>query len=282
MAYTYNVNNLTNLGQLKKLAQRTKTELDALALSMEDAIKYATYSDNTLSLFTSSDGTGTAAFEFNLPEEMFLDQAHTSFVGSFAWSNVTYPGSTNPNLEGKPVMVLAVKGDDTNPNYSFIDMTSLVDTYTAADDSIVVSGYTIGVKIDSTAGNALTLVSGKGLRVDISGKMDKPSSATEGNVAKFDANKNAIDSGIAAADLVTKVSGGTADNLAALDSNGKMADSGIAKGDVVTKVASGTANDFVLLDANGKIKDAGYALATDQNVEDMIHDVWGDPEPSGT
>lgn len=282
MAYTYNVNNLTNLGQLKKLAQRTKTELDALAQSMEDAIKYATYSDNTLSLFTSSDGTGTAAFEFNLPEEMFLDQAHTSFVGSFAWSSASYPGSTNPNLEGKPVMVLAVKGDETNPNYSFIDMTSLVDTYTAADDSIVVSGYTIGVKIDSTAGNALTLVSGKGLRVDISGKMDKPSSATEGNVAKFDANKNAVDSGIAAADLVTKVSGGTADDLAALDSNGKLADSGIAKGDVVTKIASATNNNFVLQDANGKIKDAGYALATDQNVEDMIHDVWGDPESSGT
>lgn len=282
MAYTYNVNNLTNLGQLKKLAQRTKTELDALALSMEDSIKYATYSDNTLSLFTSSDGTGTAAFEFNLPEEMFLDQAHTSFVGSFTWSSASYPGSTNPNLEGKPVMVLAVKGDETNPNYSFIDMTSLVDTYTAADDSIVVSGYTIGVKIDSTAGNALTLVSGKGLRVDISGKMDKPSSATEGNVAKFDANKNTVDSGIAAADLVTKVSGGTADDLAALDSNGKLADSGIAKGDVVTKIASATNNNFVLQDANGKIKDAGYALATDQNVEDMIHDVWGDPESSGT
>ena len=30
MSYSYNVNNLTNLGQLKKLAARTKTEIDAM------------------------------------------------------------------------------------------------------------------------------------------------------------------------------------------------------------------------------------------------------------
>ena len=349
MAYSYNTSNLVNLGQLKKLANRTKTEIEALK---GNAIQYATYSNNTLSLFRNSTGTGTAAFSFNLPEEMFLDQAHTEFVGDFEWSSTLYPGSTDPDLDGKPVMVLAVKGDATNPTYSFIDMEALVDTYTGADDSIVVSSYTIGVQIDPTAGNALTLVSGKGLRVDISGKADKvsgatsgnfagldgngnltdsgkkaadfadanhthtdkadkvdsatagdlagldangnltdsgvaassvltkPASATQDNLASFDANKNPVDSGIAKGDVVTKIASPTANNLIKQDSNGKIADAGVAVGDVQTKLAANayTENNFRLSDANGFAKDAGYGLATDTNVDDMIHDVWGDPE----
>ena len=119
------------------------------------------------------------------------------------WSDATYPGSTNPNLDGKPVMVLAVKGDGTNVSYSFLDMQALVDTYSAADDSVVVNGYTIGVKIDDTAGNALSLVSGKGLRVDISGKADKVQNATAGNLAELDGNGNLTDSGVASEDVIT-------------------------------------------------------------------------------
>ena len=75
-----------------------------------------------------------------------------------------------------------------------------------------------------------------------------------------------------------KPSSATADNLAAFDSSKNPVDSGIAKGDVVTKIASPTNNNLVMQDANGKIKDAGVTLATDQEVADMIHDVWGDPE----
>ena len=329
MAYSYDQTKLTNLKQLKKLAVRTKTEIEAVKTSLADALMYATYSGNKLSFFRNNAGTGTAAFAFDLPEEMFLDQAHTEFVGDFAWSSSDYPGSTNPNLDGKPVMVLAVKGDATNPTYSFIDMTSLVDTYSGADASIVVSGYTIGVQIDSTAGNALTLVSGKGLRVDISGKADKVSNATSGNFAGLDGNGNLTDSGKKAADFAAaththddkadKVSSATSGNFAGLDANGNLTDSGskaadfaaanhthddkadkpssattgnlakfdanknpidsgIAAGNVMQKVASATANDFALLNASGEVTDAGFGLATDTEVDDMIHDVWGDPE----
>ena len=352
MSYTYTTSNLTNLGQLKKLATRVKTELDALQTSVNGALKSATYSNNTLSLFTTADHSGTAAFSFNLPEEMFLDQTATEFVSDFEWSSTLYPGSTDPDLDGKPVMVLAVKGDATNPNYSFIDMEALVDTYTANDDSVTVGSYKIAVKIDSTAGNALTLVSGKGLRVDISGKADKVSGATSGNfagldsngnltdsgkkaadfatadhthsdkadkvssatngdLAGLDANGNLTDSGVAAANVLVKPSTATTDNLAAFNSSKEPVDSGIAKGDVVTKIASPTANNLIKQDSSGKIadagvavadvqqklgsgaftsgnfrtsnasgfaQDAGYGLASDTNVDDMIHDVWGDPE----
>ena len=45
----------------------------------------------------------------NLPSEQFLDLTKTTYVDSFTWSSTTYPNSTNPNLDGKPVLVLALK-----------------------------------------------------------------------------------------------------------------------------------------------------------------------------
>lgn len=78
-----------------------------------------------------------------LPKEQFLDLTKTTFVQSFAWSSTSYPGSTNPSLEGKPVLVLALKNNSDNTvAYSFLNMYELVDTYTA-DSPINVSGRKI-------------------------------------------------------------------------------------------------------------------------------------------
>lgn len=78
----------------------------------------------------------------NLPEEQFLDLAKTEFVENFTWSNTTYPGSTNPNLNGKPVLVLALKDEDGNVAYSFINLEDLIDVYTGTAP-ITVSGSNI-------------------------------------------------------------------------------------------------------------------------------------------
>lgn len=78
----------------------------------------------------------------NLPEEQFLDLTKTEFVESFTWSSTTYPGSTNPNLNGKPVLVLALKDEDGNVAYSFINLEDLIDVYTGTDP-ITVSGSNI-------------------------------------------------------------------------------------------------------------------------------------------
>ena len=78
-----------------------------------------------------------------LPKEQFLDLTKTTFVQSFAWSSTTYPNSTNPNLDGKPVMVLALKNSsDDTVAYSFLNMYELVDTYTGTSP-ITVSGRTV-------------------------------------------------------------------------------------------------------------------------------------------
>ena len=147
-----------------------------------------------------------------LPVEMFLDQAKTRFVQSFAFTQETYPGGTDPNLNGKPVLVLALKTRDHNNNnaetvtYSFLNMETLVDTYTAkAGDSakiLNIAGYEIEVKIDPSNDNAIE-VTANGLKVNISGKADKVANATAGHVASLDANGNLADSGVIAGNILT-------------------------------------------------------------------------------
>ena len=198
---TYDNNNIAKLGALKSLAQRTKTELTALDTKISASFRSLSVSGNTVSFFNSTDATGTALATFNFPEEIFLDQLQTQFVSNFTFSAATYPGATDPNLDGKPVFVLAVKGDaTTNPTltYSFIDVAYLVDTYTAADNSININGYNVNVKISAAANNAITLQN-DGLHVDISGKADRVTNATSGNFAGLDANGNLTDSGVAIA-----------------------------------------------------------------------------------
>ncbi len=196
----YNLNSVLQFGRLVEFGQGIKTELDAMKAVSASAIKYVSVANNTVSFFTSEDGSGTAAFSFNFPNELVLDQLKTQFVPNFAFVANTYQGATDPELDGKPVLVIAIK--DTNAagtvttSYSFLDMTSLVDVYTAADNSINVNGYTIAVKISAAANNALTLQS-DGLHVDISGKIDKVANATAGNITVMKADGSIDDSGYA-------------------------------------------------------------------------------------
>ncbi|MBQ3399565.1 MAG: hypothetical protein IJG51_11805 [Synergistaceae bacterium] len=195
----YNVAQKATVGQLKSLAQRASA---AIAAAIQA-----------------------------LPTEMFLDQAKTAFIPNFVFNGTTYAGASNPNLDGKPVLVLAVKGiDHTNNNaetttYSFLDVSTLVDTYTTAsgDSSkvLTIAGYTvtfnvsadtanavevlndgIAVKVSSTANNAL-VKDANGLFVDITGKADKATNPTAGHVAGLDANGNPTDTGIVAANVLT-------------------------------------------------------------------------------
>ena len=190
MPDTYNVNHTAKVGHLKLLLQDTKARL-------ADTIKYVSASGNTVSFFKTADGSGTAAFSFDFPSELVLDQLKTTFVSNFTFSAETYPGAINPELDGKPVLVIAVKetnGGIATITYSFLDMTSLVDVYTAADNSITINGYTVAVKINPDANNRLTLTA-TGLKVDVDDKADKDTDAVEHNIAWFDANGNAVDSG---------------------------------------------------------------------------------------
>ena len=75
----YDINKLVKLASLKALAERVNTELSTV-------FKSGKVEGNKVKLFTSTDKTGTAAFEFDFPVEMVLDQAKTAFVPKFTWS----------------------------------------------------------------------------------------------------------------------------------------------------------------------------------------------------
>lgn len=216
--------------ELKKKFGATNSRLSAVENSVASAFKSGKVTGNKVELFTSADKSGAAAFSFDFPAELFLDQAKTEFVGNFTFSQETYPGATDPNLNGKPVMVLAVKGDDTT-TYSFLDMAALVDTYAAktegkdASTTITISGYEVEVKVNISAqeGNQLQLKP-DGLyvpapaAVDVSGKADKVVGATEGHLAALDADGNPTDSGVEASKVITEadITDYTAEEIEAL------------------------------------------------------------------
>lgn len=171
-----NVNNLVKVGQLQTVLTRVNTELGL-------TVRSHAVSGNTVSFYGSKDGSGTALFSFDFPEELALQQLGTEIVENFAFSAATYPGATNPNLDGKTVLVLAVKGDKaTNPTvkYSFVDMAKVIKAISAGDNSINVNGYVIKVNISAVTGNLLELKS-DGLYVGSDDtKADKVTGATAG------------------------------------------------------------------------------------------------------
>jgi len=195
---TYDETKFVLLRDLKAEAAKAKAAITAANTLASAGIRSGSVTNNTVSFFTSADASGTAAFSFDFPSELVLDQLKTTFVANFAFNATTYAGATDPNLNGKPVLVIAVK--DTNAagavttTYSFLNMEQLVDVYTAANNSININGYQVSVKISSTTGNRLTL-GADGLMVDVSDKADKAANATAGDVATLDANGNLTDSG---------------------------------------------------------------------------------------
>lgn len=189
------------LGELKK-------KFTSQATDISKAIKSGKVEGNTVNLYTSTDATGTAAFAFDFPAELVLDQAKTGFQPDFVWSEETYPGSTNPNLDGDPVLVMAVKGEANSVTYSFLNMERLMNIYKVKTEGkdpstlITIDGYTIDVKVEVSGqdGNALQSL-GDGLYV----ASPKVSGATAGNLAGLAADGSLTDSGKKPADFVEKI-----------------------------------------------------------------------------
>lgn len=136
-------------------------KIDEIATAGGEALKGVKSDGNTIQFYTDQAMEGSATFTIDLPEEYFLDQTKTVFVEAFTWSAETYPGSTNPKLDGKPVLVLAVKSEDgSEVTYSFINLEKMIDVYTGGQTqtaTIAVSGneITATVRVSATAGNQI-------------------------------------------------------------------------------------------------------------------------------
>lgn len=181
--------------------KRIKKEIDKVAIAAggaSTAFQAVELSGGQVKFYATTDKSGAVVGSFDIPEELFLDQAGTALVDDFTFSSLAYPGATNPYLDGKTVLVLAVKGDKaTNPTikYSFVNLEKLIDTYTAEDNSINIYGYSVKVNISAYTGNLLELKA-DGLYVGTDdNKLDKVVTAVEGNIAMWGASGVLIDSG---------------------------------------------------------------------------------------
>ena len=217
MATTY-----VTLQNLKTYDGNLKTYIDS---DKTKSIKGYLKTDNTWNFYNTDAPTedSTPVFSIDVPVEYFLDQTKTTFVQEFVWSDETYVGSTNPNLEGKPVWVMAVKGDDETVTYSFVNLEALVDVYTAKETNsitVVVSDaneISAEVKISAEEGNIIS-VKEDGIfasveDVDISGKADKLVNPEDGEaiikagqIFVDDGNGNLAASGITLDELKSTVS----------------------------------------------------------------------------
>lgn len=264
----------TTIRNLTAEIKKTFVKKDAFT-PVEDAanaaIKALKVTGNTVNFYTNTGMTGAAAFSMDFPTEMFLDQTKTAFVGKFKFSDTTYPGAADPKLDGKPVMVLAVKGENPDScTYSFLNMAALVDTYKAkatgkdASTTVTIAGYEVDVKVNvsAAAGNALVLKD-DGMyvptpkEVDISGKADKVAGATTGNFAALDGEGNLTDSGKKPADFVAAETG----KRLMTDAEGEKL-AGVSEG--ATKTAASSTNGNVNID--------GKEVVVYAEPENVLHD----------
>ena len=201
----YDVNSVMQFGRLVEFGQGLKAELNKMSLVSASAIKSVGMSVDglTINFYTSTNKTGDVAFSVDFPKELVLDQLKSDFEASFTWSDETYPGSTNPNLDGKPVLIFAIKGTDktgTTTAYKFVNLEALIDTYKIKPgDSakiLAINSETneIEIKISSEPNNAIR-VKDDGLHVDVSGKVDKVQNATAGDVPILTAEGGIASSG---------------------------------------------------------------------------------------
>ena len=198
MATTYvSIENLTRYdGNIKTYVDSDKTK----------SIKGYLKKNNTHNFYnTDAPAEDTVpVFSIDIPTEYFLDQTKTTFVQSFSWSEGLYPGSENPNLDGKPVWIMAVKGDDNSVTYSFVNLEALVDIYTGENTksiTLVVSEdnkISANVNVSAEEGNIISVkddgIYASVTEVDISGKADKLVDPAEG-AAVIKADQILVDDG---------------------------------------------------------------------------------------
>ena len=147
----------------KKSVTLAQLEIAKSYIDRKDAenIKSAEFVDDTLKFYASSDKSGEVVAEITLPEETFLDSSKTEFVSEFSWSITKYPKSTNPELDGKAVLVLAVKTGRT-VRYSFISLDSVVARLVGGDTesmsaSVVDDVVTFAVNVSEIADNRVVI-----------------------------------------------------------------------------------------------------------------------------
>lgn len=183
-----------------------------------------------------------------IPADQFLDLNKTVFANPFSWSSTTYPGSINPNLDGKPVLVLALT-DGENVSYSFLNMEDLIDAY---------------------EGVAPISVNGSQISHDNSGVTAGSYGDSSNQTPNFGDTFKALRSTVDAKGHVTSMSEHTVkipDTLATQESAGLMSAEDKEKLDNVDQLYKTTCgNPIVIDDADGEVKALNVELTPIQDL----------------
>lgn len=208
----------TNPVSGKAVAAYVTDALKAAAAEAQAAFKEVAYSKTTNKLtFTSNDGKTHEVEIDNLPVDLAFDKSGTDGTGLLQLKdkagNVIGTG-VNLDLErfvksgeyNADTKKITLYFDDKKTEKVEIDATALVDIYTGKATTTATTAVSAGneisvdVKISDKTGNILKS-DANGLYVDAvdqSAKMDKDTDAVAENLAKFDADGNAVDAGLKA------------------------------------------------------------------------------------
>ena len=208
----------TNPVSGKAVAAYVTEALKTAAAEAQAAFKEVSYSKTTNKLtFISNDGKTHEVEIDNLPVDLAFDKSGTDGTGLLQLKdkagNVIGTG-VNLDLErfvksgeySAETKKITLYFDDKKTEKVEIDATALVDIYTGKATTTATTAVSAGneisvdVKISNKAGNILKS-DANGLYVDAvdqSAKMDKDTDAVAENLAKFDADGNAVDAGLKA------------------------------------------------------------------------------------
>ena len=208
----------TNPVSGKAVAAYVTDALKTAAAEAQAAFKEVSYSKTTNKLtFTSNDGKTHEVEIDNLPVDLTFDKSGTDGTGLLQLKDKAGNAiGTGVNLDlerfvksgeyNADTKKITLYFDDKKTEKVEIDATALVDIYTGkattTSTTTVSAGneISVDVKISDKTGNILKS-DANGLYVDAvdqSAKMDKDADAVAGNLAKFDADGNAVDAGLKA------------------------------------------------------------------------------------
>lgn len=208
----------TNPVSGKAVAAYVTDALKTAAAEAQAAFKEVSYSKTTNKLtFTSNDGNTHEVEIDNLPVDLTFDKSGTDGTGLLQLKDKAGNAiGTGVNLDlerfvksgeyNADTKKITLYFDDKKTEKVEIDATALVDIYTGKDTTTATTAVSAGneisvdVKISDKTGNILKS-DANGLYVDAvdqSAKMDKDADAVAGNLAKFDADGNAVDAGLKA------------------------------------------------------------------------------------
>lgn len=305
----YSTNGFTNLGQLKKLAQRTKSELDALdtrvgaieALDPEHNVVVGVQKNG-------ADLTPDANRKVNIevPTKISDVTNDSGFISETTIDekiSAAVTGALQPAGSITFASLPALAKANCNKIYNVTDAFTTTADFVEGAGADYPAGTNVAIINTGTASSPVYKYDAYTGVIDLSGYATKVSGGTTGNIATLDANGNIVDSGKKPSDFIEehqdisgkadKVSGATSGNFAALDANGNLVDSGHKHSDYLTahqditgkadKDDDAVTGNVAVFDANHNPVDGGVALsallqgsaATDSDVDAMIVDVFG-------